>query len=47
MRHKNWKTYLVRHVDAQTSLYEGKTSWTYGHAMLKSSDLPSYEVSNN
>ena len=37
---------MVRHVDAQTSLYEGKTSWTYGHAMLKSSDLPSYEVSN-
>ena len=41
------KQFLVRHVDAQTSLYEGKTSWTYGHAMLKSSDLPSYEVSNN
>ena len=23
----------MRHVDAQTSLYEGKTSWTYGHAI--------------
>ena len=44
---KKLKTLLVRHVDAQTSLYEGKTSWTYGHAMLKSSDLPYYEVSNN
>ena len=44
---KKFKIFWVRHVDAQTSLYEGKTSWTYGHAMLKSSDLPSYEVSNN